>query len=301
MYAISGGGGPSGSGRSFPGLGFDPAEGNAGAVQGLTTQLAVAVQTTMETLPRLQSATQVTDDWGGGAAEEFSDHGDDLPVALNNGMTAMSAVAEALTGWYGTLLANQSTAEALEREAVRLKKELKAAEAAAEAAADALIPDTTHPEYESRQERHREAGAKFARIAGELNKVIDAAQRLKRRHEKAARQTAEAIRKGSDGEPFKPENDGFLVQLSDGIAKAGETVSLVTGTLAAALAVAAPLTGGASLVPAAVLGTASAGAGLVGSVGELGQNLFDSRHAKGFLPALLNLGTSAVPAGRLGS
>src|SRR5687767_3100613 len=103
--------------RSFPNLGFDPAPGSKDAVQTLILRIAVAHKTIETTLPRLQEAAKLTDEthWEGNAAEEFSDHGDDLPVALGSGGESMAAVTEALTSWFGTLSANQLEADELER------------------------------------------------------------------------------------------------------------------------------------------------------------------------------------------
>ncbi|MGH3467323.1 MAG: hypothetical protein ACRDQF_06290, partial [Thermocrispum sp.] len=90
---------------SFPGLGFDPTTGELSSVAAVLDSLQNACQLVEEATPRLFDAVEITDDaeWGGSAAEEFSDHGDDLPQGLNTGMVAMSAVGEAMAQWFGQM------------------------------------------------------------------------------------------------------------------------------------------------------------------------------------------------------
>jgi hypothetical protein len=253
--------------RSFPALGFDPAEGDKAAVQELMLRLAAATETIVQTLPRLEEAAQITDDseWGGSAAEEFSDHGDDLPMGLGKGAEAMAAVSEALSTWFGKLSANQALADVLESEAKELKAKL--------ARFDSCTPESTE-------------------VSTVLAKVLDDARRLKERHVREAEATADAIRAGADGDPFKPENDTWYVQGFDGLAKAADGISLATATVAAGLAAT-----GVGLGPAAILGGVSTASGAVGSLAGLGQQLSGSRNAPGWASVALGLGTAVVPGG----
>ena len=253
--------------RSFPALGFDPAPGEADAVQTLMLQLATAAQTIDTTLPRLEEATKITDDseWGGSAAEEFSDHGDDLPQGLGKGGEAIHAVTTALSDWFGKLTTNQARADVLEAAAKKLKAKL--------ATFDRCTPESTV-------------------VSTQLARIIDDARRLEARHLREANATADAIRAGKDGDPFKPENDTWYVQGVDGLAVAADGVSLATGTFAAGLAAT-----GVGLPAAAVLGAASTGAGAVGSLAALGQQLSGSGNAPGWGAVALGLGTSVIPGG----
>ncbi|MFL6122139.1 hypothetical protein [Actinophytocola sp.] len=253
--------------RAFPALGFDPARGEAGAVQTLMLQLATAGELVGATLPRLEEAVKITDDaeWGGSAAEEFSDHGDDLPQGLGKGGEAINAVAKALSSWYGTLVANQARADVLEAAARKLKAKL--------GTFDTCTPESTA-------------------VSTQLSRVIDDARRLEARHLRQANATADVIRGGSDGDPFEPENDAWYVQALDGIAVSADGVSLATGTLAAGLAAT-----GVGVVPAAALEVASTGTGAVGSLAALGQQLAGSRNAPGWASVVLGLGTTVVPGG----
>ena len=253
--------------RSFPALGFDPTPGEAEAVNALTLQLATAAETIVNTLPRLEDAAKITDDseWGGSAAEEFSDHGDDLPQGLGKGGEAITAVSTALTDWLGKLTANQAQADLLEAAAKKLKAKL--------ATFDTCTDESTE-------------------VSTRLSRVIDDAKRLEARHLREANATADAIRKGKDGDPFKPENDTWYVQGFDGLAKVADGVSLVTATAAAGLAVT-----GVGVLPAAALEIVSTGAGGVGSLAALGQQLSGSRNAPGWASVGLGLGTSIIPGG----
>lgn len=253
--------------RSFPALGFDPTPGEADAVQTLMLELATAAELVNATLPRLQDAVRLADDaeWIGDAAEEFSDHGDDLPQGLSKGGDAINAVAKALTSWHSTLVANQAQADVLEAAAKRLKAKL--------ATFDECDDESTA-------------------VSTQLAKVLDDAHRLEARHLKAANATADAIRAGKDGDPFKPENDAWYVQAFDGVAVAADGVSLATGTVAAGLAAT-----GVGLPAAAVFEAASSGTGAVGSLAALGQQLSGSRNAPGWTAVTLGLGTSVLPGG----
>jgi uncharacterized protein YukE len=253
--------------RSFPALGFDPAPGEAEAVQALALQLATASELVGETLPRLQDAARITDDaeWGGSAAEEFSDHGDDLPHGLGKGGEAIAAVGKALNSWLTTLTGNQAQAEVLEAAAKRLKAKLATFD---------------------------ECDEETAALSTRLGRVVADARRLEARHLRAANATADAIRAGKDGDPFKPENDTWYVQAVDGVAVTADGVSLATGTIAAGLAAT-----GVGVVPAAAFEAVSTGTGAVGSLAALGQQVAGSRNAPGWTSVVLGLGTSVVPGG----
>src|SRR6266498_3136244 len=253
--------------RGFPALGFDPTPGEADAVQTLMLQLATAAELIDATLPRLEEACKITDDadWGGSAAEEFSDHGDDLPQGLGKGREAIEAVATALSGWHSTLVGNQAQADVLEAAAKKLKAKLMTFD---------------------------ECTTESTAVSAQLARIIDDAHRLEARHLKSANATADAIRDGKDGDPFKPENDSWYVQAFDGTAVAADGVSLATGTIAAGLAAT-----GVGVVPAAAFEVASTGTGAVGSLAALGQQLSGSRNAPGWTAVALGLGTSVVPGG----
>ena len=273
--------------RSFPALGFDPAQGDKGAVQTALLSIATALQTIVATLPRLEEAAKITDDaeWGGSAAEEFSDHGDDLPMALGAGAESMGAVSEALATWAGQLAVNQAQADELERKAKKLKERIAAAEDDLTQAAGAIPRDTSHPQYNARYDAYLGAVDACAKLDDALTKVIDEAERLRAKHRRQADAAADKIRSGPD-DAFEPENDTWYVQTLDGVSKVSGIVSAATAAAAAGLAIT-----GVGAPAAAVLAAVSTGTGGISLLSGLGQRVAGSRNA----PGNLDLALSVLP------
>lgn len=273
--------------RSFPALGFDPAPGEVGAVQAVLLALATAIETAAATLPRLEEACTITDDadWGGSAAEEFSDHGDDLPMGLGKGIESMGAVADALGTWAGQLKANQDKAEDLENTARKLKQQIADAEDALTAAASAIPRDVGHPQYAERQAAYLDQVDRTAKLDAALDKVIADAKRLEAKHLREANAAADGVRSGPD-DAFKPENDAWYVQTLDGVSKVSGIVSAATAAASAGLALT-----GVGAPAAAVLATVSAGTAGVSTLAGIGQRIAGSRNA----PSNVMLALSLVP------
>lgn len=284
--------GSSGSGpaRYFPTLGFDPAPGNPGSVRALLLELTSGLTQLGTTMERLESAIKITDDadWGGSAAEEFSDHADDLPRGIAAGAKAMGNATEALSTWAGKLVANQSKADELERKAKRLKEQLAAAQNDLQGAVDSVDPQTSHPEIDPEV-----AGAqnKVDHLSSALQKVISDAERLQRKHEREAGEAAEAIRDHGEG-AFEVENDGAWVQAFDITAEVSGWVAAGTGAaaaLAAMTVVGAPVAG--------VLGGVSAASTGLHTVASIGQQTFDSGNAPGWRSIAIDLGSAGILKG----
>jgi hypothetical protein len=275
------------SGRSFPALGFDPTPGETSSVQTVLTAMMRTKAAIDQTIPRLQEAAQITDDadWGGSAAEEFSDHGDDLPMGLGKGSEAITQAAEALGKWMAKMTANQAKADQLEAKAKKLKQQIETANDAVTSAAGAIPRDTSHPQYDARYSAFLGAVDQAADLDTQLKQVIDDAHRLEAKHLREANAAAEGIRGGSD-DAFKPENDSWYVQTLDGVSKTSGIVSAVTAAAAAGLAL--TVVGSPA---AAVLGTVSAGAAGVNVLSGIGQRVAGSRNA----PSNVQLALSAIP------
>jgi hypothetical protein len=281
------------SGRSFPALGFDPTPGETGSVQTVLTAMMRTGAAIEQTIPRLQEAAQITDDadWGGSAAEEFSDHGDDLPMGLGKGAEAIVQAAEALGKWLSQLTANQAKADQLEAQAKKLKQQIEAANDAVTSAAGAIPRDTSNPQYDARYSAYLGAVDKAADLDAQLARIIADAHRLEAKHLREANAAAEGIRSGSD-DAFKPENDTWYVQTLDGVSKTSGIVSAATAAASAGLAmtvVGAPAAG--------VLGTISAGTAGVSVLSGIGQRIAGSRNA----PSNLNIALGLVPGRTLTS
>lgn len=279
---------------SFPGLGFDPTPGELTSVAAVLDSLQNACQLIEEATPRLFDAVEITDDaeWGGSAAEEFSDHGDDLPQGLNTGAVAMSTVGAALAEWFGQMSANQNHAEELETKARKLQKELEAADDAMHAAGNAVPMSTDHPRYAELRGAFDDAVAKRDGIAADLDALIARAHRLESKHEREANTAAESVRGAQDDSPFKPESDGFGVQVLDGISAVSGEVAKWSATAAT---VAAFVPGGQGV--AAGLTAVSGVATLVNVGSSLGQKAVGSSNA----PSWGQIALAAVPAKAAGS
>lgn len=279
---------------SFPGLGFDPTPGELSSVAAVLDALQNACQLIEEATPRLFDAVEVTDDaeWGGSAAEEFSDHGDDLPQGLNTGVVAMSAAGEALATWFGQMKANQDQCEELETKARALQRQLERADDAVSEAGNAVPMSADNPRYVELRGAFDDAVAKRDEIAGQLDALIARAHRLETQHEREADAAAEAIRGAQDDDPFKPESDGFGVQVLDGISAVSGEVAKWSATAAT---VAAFVPGGQGV--AAGL-TAVSGVATVVNVGSsIGQKAVGSSNA----PTWGQIALAAVPAKAAGS
>jgi len=272
---------------NYPSLGFDPTPGELSAVGAVLESLLNAANQINECSIRLLEAVRITDDaeWGGSAAEEFSDHGDDLPKGLSTGAESISAVGSALQTWANQMFDNQAKADELERRAKKLKEQLRRAGAAVEDAAGAMPRSVDNPRYAATQAAFLDAVNEEARLREALDRVIDEATRLRAKHLREANAAAEVIRGGPD-DAFQPENDGFGVQLLDGISVVSGQVAMWSGTVAA---IAAVVPGGQPV--AAVLGTTAAAAGGVKALSGLGQRMTGSSNA----PTVAELALDVVP------
>ncbi|MPZ80279.1 MAG: hypothetical protein GEV28_07740 [Actinophytocola sp.] len=273
--------------RSFPALGFDPTPGEPESVQAVLLSMSRAMRTIAATLPRLEEACSITDDadWGGSAAEEFSDHGDDLPQGLGKGAEAMGTAAEALAEWGALMKANQDKAEDLEDKAKKLKKQIAEADDAVTSAASAVPRDPGNPHYGARYDAYLGAVDAAADLDAKLEQVVDDAHRLEAKHLREADAAADGIRSGPD-DAFEPENDAWYVQTLDGVSKVSGIVSAATAAAAAGLALT-----GVGAPAAAVLGTVSAGTAGVSALAGIGQRVAGSRNA----PSNLSLALTVVP------
>jgi hypothetical protein len=272
--------------RSFPALGFDPAEGEPGALAAALMSLSVARTTLHETGVRLGDALNVSGDWSGQAAEDFHDYGDDLPTALNSGAASMDAAMSALSKWQSQLMANQRLADQYEREAKQLKEKLEAADRKLDAAAKALGSAHGERYREIYDNRYLPAVHEWSDLNNALQRVIEKARRLKDKHRSQAEAAAAGINKGPD-DAFQPESDGPFVQIFDGVAKASGVISTVSAAIAAGSLV-IPVVGE---VVAPVAGTVAATAEGVNTLASIGQMVTDSKHK----PSLAELALQLAP------
>lgn len=282
-------GGSLGSVRVFPALGFDPAEGDIAQVQAVLLDISSTAQVIGTTVERLKTATEITDDaeWGGDAAEEFSDHGDDLPLGLAAGAKALAVVSDALATWAEQLTANQRSADELERRAKQLRAELAEAQNAA-SEADQTLHDSADSQAATQA---RDAQQRVSAVSGALDQVLAEAERLKEKHARQADEAAEQIRAREDG-GFEVENDNWFVQTVDITAEVADWTSIATGSAAAALAAT-----GVLLPAAGVLGLTSTAAGAVGTGASVLQQVSGSSNAPGWSTIAVTTAFGYLPVG----
>jgi hypothetical protein len=125
---------------------------------------------------------------------------------------------------------------------------------------------------------------KWSVLNDELRKVIADAQRLKAKHLRQAGAAADAIRSGPD-DAFQPQNDGWFVQVLDGIG----VVSGIVSTASAAVAAGSLLIPGVGEVVAPVAGTVAATASGINGLTGLAQRAAGSSNAPGVLDIALAL------------
>ncbi|MGH3431717.1 MAG: hypothetical protein ACRDQB_02660, partial [Thermocrispum sp.] len=180
----------------------------------------------------------------------------------------------------------------LESQAKKLRQQLGEADDAVRSAGDKVPMSTDHPRYPELRGAFDDAVRRRDDIATKLEEAIAKAQRLQAKHEREAEGTAEAVRGAQDDDPFKPENDGFGVQLLDGISVVSGEVAKWSATAAT---VAAFVPGGQGV--AAGLTGVSGAATLVNVASSAGQHAVKSSNA----PSWTQIALAAVPAKAGGS
>jgi len=142
---------------AYPGLGFDPTPGEAGAVDGALTSIGRGRRQVDGCSTDLRTALR-TGGWAGPAAAAYRSATAGLPGALADAGSSLDRATHALETWLKRLLDNQREASRLDARATVLRGS---------------------PE-----------------LAGELRRTIDAARRLRSRHLRQAAAAAAALRAG---------------------------------------------------------------------------------------------------------
>jgi uncharacterized protein YukE len=245
---------------SYPGLGFDPTPGEPGDVQSVLQAFADTGGKVGLMIATLQDTLDVSDGWIGDAADDFHDNGDDLPQALQKGAESMQQAADALITWFCQLTGNKQQAEALDRIARELKKELAAAEQDLAAAASGARM-ATGSEAAGARRAYQAAATQVGSLHAQLDAVLDEARKLQRRHLDQAEATAAKLR-GATGDAFEPVGGGAQV-----IGAVSGVMSEVSAWTGRAAFVAALVPGGQ--LAAGVLAATAAGTGVAGAGGSV--------------------------------
>ena len=185
--------------REFPALGFDPAPGDAGAVEAAARHVDVAARTfgrAAGDLARLNSST-----WTGEAAESFRGQLKDLPRDVDLAAQAHQTAARTLTNYGTDLLIRQRRADELESRAEELRRRQHAAIAEVNRVAAQRAPAGS-PELAALRVHYRAAKSRADILGSELQQVVADARRLYGEHRTAAQSAALLIRGASEA-PYR--------------------------------------------------------------------------------------------------
>ena len=167
----------------FPGLGFDPAPGDPGALSAAAAAAKSAAGVFGSGATTLSSADSSM--WSGEAADGFHSQLARLPKDLAAARDAHATAASALSDYAGELTGQQARAASLEEQAVALRARQQAAVAAVNALAGQSAP-TGSADLAALQERYRSARSAADQVGGDLDAVLSAARSLRGAHRAAS-------------------------------------------------------------------------------------------------------------------
>ncbi|SES28017.1 hypothetical protein SAMN05216188_13019 [Lentzea xinjiangensis] len=217
----------------YRGLGFDPVPGDARAVAAAGERCRHQVE-----VPGPPAG------WEGAAAEAFAARLAEMRDELDTARRTMSAAADTLDDWAGTVLANQRRAEELDRRARELRRDIEDADNAVVLASFRGGPE------------HAAATARLDGLRRELDGVLAGARDLEADHRSAARRVAERLRRLVTGGveaagrvPSREEVFGGVVRALTGYSALG---SALAGTLLSPPRTAGTPAGGAAAFASAL-------------------------------------------------
>jgi hypothetical protein len=200
----------------FDALGFDPAPGEVGNIETLSTnymQVSQSLEQAHQALTRIGSSSGI---WQGRAADNFRDTVAELPDYLDKAYRSLGDAATALDGWRTDLGSMQRTAADLERQAQQAQRQLEQAEANP----DLGLAGQFFPDGESLQAAQQKLEAATKRLQAaqhELEAIREQARRLLEQHEQLAQEVAKALERAKD---IAPEEPGFFEELGETIGRA---------------------------------------------------------------------------------
>jgi len=248
----------------YAGLGFDPTPGEPGAVENALTKIADGGGKVGLLLGTIDSDLDLTDAWSGDAADEFHDNLDDIPRALTSGAESMKRAADALVTWAGQLADNKRQTEILDKLALELKEQLRAAVAALEQA-QATLESARGSDTAAARAAFDRASVHAVSVDEQLDAVIEQAKRLGDKHLAQAEATAARLADASDGDTFEPT--GKAAQVVGTVGDVLGEISVWTGRAAFVAALLA--TGPAGWTAAGALAATTAASGLGGTGAKL--------------------------------
>ncbi|OLR90815.1 hypothetical protein [Actinokineospora bangkokensis] len=195
---------------SHPGLGFDPAPGDPGAVAAAAAEQVAAADALRQVPPAVQRATAAAEGWGGAAADAFAARAAAVPTDVDAVATRLRAAARLLDEWAQVLADNRRVASDLDARARRLRAGITDAEDDAHTARNALDLAATPTAAAAAGVHHAAAEAAVTDLRAQLDEVLRTARTLAAGHDEAAARTADALDalRGAPGEQPRPHPVG---------------------------------------------------------------------------------------------
>jgi uncharacterized protein YukE len=263
---------------TWPGLGFDPAQGDQHTVAALAHDITTVGDELGELHGLLTRVGQSSGVWEGAAAEAFRGKLGELPEYLQQGHDSMLACSQALRTWHTRLTSFQATAKGLEADAVEARAKLSQRNADIDRVNAEIrsVMNTQISEARAKQINDHADAAKAAAdsAAHQLQQIIDEAERLRSQWQQCSEDAERAIREAARN---RPPDISMWSKIGKSLSKAWEgfkdflvehadLFSTISSALAAA-AIAVNVIPVGGQVASAILGAGSvafAGAALAG-------------------------------------
>jgi uncharacterized protein YukE len=185
--------------REFPALGFDPAPGDAAALNSAAadvTGAGMVFSDASASVSRLNSSA-----WTGDAADAFRGQLKDLPRDLDLAARCHHTTAQTLADWSTGLQTRQRRAAELEARAAELRRRESAAVAEVNRLAGQTAPSGS-PEFARLKDQYDTARSHATALGSDLQEVLAQARRLHDEHRSAASVAAGRIKDVADA-PYK--------------------------------------------------------------------------------------------------
>ncbi|MFD7297907.1 putative T7SS-secreted protein [Streptomyces sp. NPDC059897] len=206
------------TGATYPALGFDPAPGTPGAVQALADDIRGAYAKLSAAQDVLTGIVRGSGGWTGVAADAFTAKVKDLPGLLATATDSFQQAQDALVDWQHQLASLQQTARGYEAQAEQARRRVRSAEAAPDLRL-AGRTFTSEAELADAEQRLDAATQHLNQARGDLDRIIEDAQRLRQQHDSLGDQIAETLRRAAEEAPDKP---GFFDRILEGFEQLAE-------------------------------------------------------------------------------
>ncbi|HST63627.1 MAG TPA: hypothetical protein VLM05_00440 [Mycobacteriales bacterium] len=222
--------------REFPALGFDPAPGDAGALDAAAADVAATGKVfgdASANVSRLNSSG-----WTGDAADAFRGQLKDLPRDLDLAARSHQTAARALTDYQSGLVSRQRRAAELETRAADLRRREQSAVAEVNRLAGQTAPSGS-PEFARLKSQYDSARSTATTLGSDLREVLAQARRLHDEHRSAASTAAGRIRDVADA-PYKEPGwlsrawssvKGWIADHADALAKISSVLKGISAVL----------------------------------------------------------------------